>query len=164
LNKMVKELKPTDTDWSEQVIVDKENGFLEFPIMRQPIFLTTDTIPWRTGAPSAGAEWPQSADVRRMASILAWIEVDYVYGFEAIPELTQKTCMKLVVMELLGKKGASESQGTSTFTIAGLGETWGQGAGIFGGPFGALLGQLNADVEKDIVLLRRRRGITVSIM
>jgi hypothetical protein len=99
-----------------------------------------------------------------MTSIVNWIEVDYIYGFEAIPELAQDACMKLVVMELLGKKGASESQGTSTFTIAGMGETWGQGAGIFGGPFGSLLGKLNADVEKDIALLRQRRGITISIV
>jgi hypothetical protein len=163
-NKMMKELKPTDTDWSERVIVDDENGFLELPITRQPIFLATDIIRWRTGAPSEWAEWPRSADVRRMASIVAWIEVDYVYGFQAIPELAQKACMKLVAMELLGKKGASESQGTSTFTIAGMGETWGQGAGVFGGPFGALLGQLNADVEKNLTLLQRRRGVAVSIL
>jgi len=163
-NKMMKELKPTDTDWSERVIVDDENGFLELPITRQPIFLATDIIGWRTGAPSERAEWPRSADVRRMASIVAWIEVDYVYGFQAIPELAQKACMKLVAMELLGKKGASESQGTSTFTIAGMGETWGQGAGVFGGPFGALLGQLNADVEKNLTLLQRRRGVAVSII
>jgi len=163
-NKLLKELKPTDADWSERVIIDKENGFLELPITRQPVFLATDIIRWRTGAPAERAEWPRSADVRRMTSIVNWIEVDHIYGFEAIPELAQDACMKLVVMELLGKKGASESQGTSTFTIAGMGETWGQGAGVFGGPFGALLGKLNADVEKDTALLRQRRGITISIV
>jgi len=67
-------------------------------------------------------------------------------------------------MVLLGKKGASESQGTSTITIAGLGETWGQGAGVYGGPFGSLIGQLNAEVERGITLLRRRGALAVSIL
>jgi len=163
-NKLVKELKPTETDWSERVIVDTENGFLELPITRQPIFLATDIVRWRTGAPAERAEWPRSADVRRMTSIVTWIEADYTYGYQTIPQLVREACTKLVVMVLLGKKGASESQGTSTITIAGLGETWGQGAGVYGGPFGALIGQLNADVEKAITLLRRRRALAISIL
>jgi len=162
-NNLIKELKSTDTDFSQCVIADKENGFLELPVARQPLYTASDIFRWRAeaGAPS---EWPRLKEFRRATSVVAWIEVDYTYGYQVIPAMARETCMKIVAMHLLAKKGASDSQGVSALGITGLTETWGQGTAVYSGPFGSLLGQLNTDIERNLSLLQARRGVAVSIV
>lgn len=162
-NHLIKEWKWTDGDWVQKVIIDKDNGFLEFPILKLPFVTSTELFRWTAGAGIQPSEWPRQPEFKRMTSVISWIEVDYTYGFPTIPRLAEEAALKLTVIELLGKKGAGETQGTSSMSIAGFGETWAQG-GQFTGPYASLLGQLSKDVERNLRLLRRRRAIAVSIM
>jgi hypothetical protein len=71
--------------------------------------------------------------------------------------------MKMTVIELLKKKGASDTQGAASIGIAGMTETFSaRGAGAGGtGPYGHLIAELQTDVDETLELFRKRRWLPV---
>jgi len=79
------------------------------------------------------------------------IEVSYVYGYTTVPETIKAACTKMVVIELLKKKGVSISQGASNINMEGVTEAFSHGSmGGGTGPFGHLIGELTKDIESDL--------------
>jgi hypothetical protein len=71
--------------------------------------------------------------------------------------------MKMVAIELLKKKGASDTQGASVISIAGMTESFAarggttQAGGGAAGPFGHIISELQADIDSTLDGFRKRR-------
>jgi len=163
-NALSKEWISTDSDWAQKVIIGKENGFLEFPLLKMPFMTSAELFRWETAGGLQPSEWPRQPEFKRMVSAIAWIEVDYQAGFSAIPSPIGDACLKMVVMELLRKKGLSDTQGASSMSIAGFGETWAQGSPQATGPFASVIGPLSTEIQRTFELYRKRRSISISIL
>jgi hypothetical protein len=72
------------------------------------------------------------------------IEVVYTYGHETTPESIKDACIKLVVIDLLRKKGVAVAQGTTATTLAGVSETYQPS------PYENLIRQLQEDIKRDL--------------
>ena len=94
---------------------------------------------------------------------IANIEVTCTYGYPTPPSGIRDACMKMVVIEALKKKGASDTQGATTLSVAGMSETYATrgGAGGGAGPFGHLIDELQQDVDATLELFRKRRWLAV---
>jgi hypothetical protein len=88
---------------------------------------------------------------------IANIEVSYTYGYANPPNAIKDACIKMVVIELLKKKGISISQGASNINMTGVSEAFSHGSmGGGTGPFGHIIGELQQDIESDLALYRSR--------
>lgn len=162
-NQLIRDIKETEPDFALNIIIDYANGFITLP----------SAVFWL--APPFGAYWPASSYgggyalrgtdfdyVNKFGRGIANVEVNYTYGFQMPPEGIRDACKKMVVIELLKKKGASDTQGSSVVSIAGMSETFTQQAAQRGsGPYAALIGDLQADVDATLEHYRKKRLLVV---
>lgn len=166
---VVTDIKSTDPNFATELIIDSVNGFVTLPSPAIPS-LTSPLAGVGAGwqpllspyypQPSAGVPYDYSTHFGRGVSNIA---VTYVYGYQTPPEGIRDACKKLVIIELLKKKGASDSQGVATAAIAGMSETFSARGGSSGGtgPFGHTIDELQQDVDATLELFRKRRWLTV---
>jgi hypothetical protein len=162
-NQLIRDIKETDSDFASNLITDSERGFITLPpnvVIMFPVPLAA-MFYWPYS--SYGAYTLRGTDydyVNRFGRGVANIEVTYTYGYQVPPEGIRDTCMKMVVIELLKKKGASDTQGAAVISIAGMSESFSQrGGGQMGasGPFAQLISDLQADIDANLELFRKRR-------
>jgi hypothetical protein len=84
------------------------------------------------------------------------IAVTYTYGYSATPDAVNEAVYKMVVIDILRKKGATDSQGASTISIAGFSQTY-SARGDTSGPYGSLITELQQDVNSIITQYRKSR-------
>jgi hypothetical protein len=82
-----------------------------------------------------------------------------MYGYAIPPPGIRDVCMKMVVIEMLKKKGASDTQGSSVVSIAGMSETFTQQGGQQGGSgaFAHTIAELQRDIDTTLDGFRKRR-------
>jgi len=157
-NTLIKTFAPTDADWLTNVTIDYDNGFIEIPIIRQPSMAATELYRWAASGGQEPSDWPRRAEMTRMTTIVATLAITYKYGCQIPPAPIRNACMKMVAAELLAKKGASDSQGVGSMTMAGLGINYPRG------PYEPMPERLRADADRAIQEFRRRDQVAVSIL
>jgi hypothetical protein len=149
---VISDIKPTDTDFATRVTVDYEYGYIT--LNQAGVALAPVPI-------ASNFYWPYSsylgaASVRAADFDYAYhfgkgysnIIVDYTYGYQVPPEPIRRAAMKMVVIEILRKRGASDSQGVASESIAGATFTYGTRSAQGGsGPYGHTIAELQADVD-----------------
>ena len=158
---LIKDIKESDSEFSTAIIIDYDNGFLTLP--SASYWLTSPYFwPNTSFGPAMlmkGTDYDYS---NRFGKGIANIEVNYSFGFQVPPEGIRDACKKMVVIELLKKKGASDTQGSSVISIAGMTETFTQQAAQKGsGPFAALIGDLQADIDATLDHYRKKRLLVI---
>ena len=163
-NQLVADIKSTDSNFATELIIESVNGFITLPSPAIPNLasplagigagwqpLLTPYYP----QPSAGVPYDYSTHFGRG---IANIAITYTYGYQVPPEGIRDACMKMVVIELLKKKGTSDSQGAATVAVAGMSESFAaRGAQGGGGPYAHVLDELQGDVDATLELFRKRR-------
>jgi len=159
---IVTDIKDTDQDFASKIIIDSVNGFLTLPSasywLTNPYFWPNTSF--GPAMLMKGTDYDYS---NRFGKGIANIEVNYTFGFQVPPEGIRDSCKKMTVIELLKKKGASDTQGAAVIAIAGMSETFSaRGSGQGGtGPYGHLIGELQADIEATIEHYRKKRLLVV---
>jgi len=165
-NQLIKDIKETDSDFASALIIDSENAFVTLPPTTMPLLpFPMGTLwywPWSSFWPSSVAGSPYDYSTR-FGRGTANIEVKYTYGYAIPPSGIRDACMKMVVIELLKKKGASDTQGATTLSVAGMSETFATrgGAGGGAGPYGHVMDELQQDIDATLELFRKRRWLAV---
>jgi hypothetical protein len=163
---LIRDFTETGSDPVSSLILDTERGFITIP----------PAVYWLM--PTYGAAyfyWPYSSYVgtllrgsdydysSRFGRGVANIQVTYTHGFATPPPGIRDCCMKMVAIELLKKKGASDTQGASVISIAGMTESFAarggttQAGGGAAGPFGHIISELQADIDSTLDGFRKRR-------
>jgi hypothetical protein len=162
-NQVVTDIKSTDANFASELIIDAQNGFITLPSAGIPMLASQlGAMGWYPPIyayqpfPAAGVPFDYTTHFGRGISN---IEVTYTYGFQVPPEGIRDACKKMVVIELLKKKGASDSQGVATVAVGGMSETFATRGGASGGsgPFGHMVDELQQDIEATLELFRKRR-------
>ena len=158
---IITDIKKTDSDFASKLIIDLVNGFVTLPsasyYMTNPYFWPNTSF--ASAMMMKGTEYDYS---NRFGKGVANVEVNYTYGFKTPPEGIRDACKKMVIIEMLKKKGASDTQGSSVISIAGMTETFTQQAAQRGsGPFAALIGDLQADIDATLEQHRKRRLLVI---
>ena len=166
-NQVILDVKSTDPNFASELIIDSQNGFITLPSAGIP-FLASQlgAMGWYPPIyayqpfPAAGVPFDYTMHFGRG---IANIEVTYTYGYAIPPSGIRDACMKMVVIELLKKKGASDTQGATTIGVAGMTETFATRGGASGGagPFGHVIDELQQDIDAALELFRKRRWLTV---
>jgi len=162
-NQVVTDIKSTDTNFASELIIDAQNGFITLPSAGIPMLASQlGALGWYPPIyayqpfPAAGVPFDYTTHFGRG---IANIEATYTYGFATPPPGIRDVCMKMVVIEMLKKKGASDTQGSSVVSIAGMSETFtqqgGQQAGS--GPFAHTIAELQRDIDATLEGFRKRR-------
>jgi hypothetical protein len=165
-NSLVTDIKSTDSDFSSKLIVDTVNGFVTLTSAAIPAFLVPmGAMGW---FPPQGLIWPVTSRgvpydyATHFGQGVANVEVTYTYGYQVPPEAIRDACMKMAAIELMKKKGAADTQGVASFSIAGLTETYAaRGASGGTGAFGHLIDELQQDVDATLEGFRKRRWLAV---
>jgi hypothetical protein len=162
-NQVVTDIKSTDANFASELIIDAQNGFITLPSAGIPMLASQlGALGWYPPIyayqpfPAAGVPFDYTTHFGRG---IANIEVTYSYGFAIPPSGIRDACMKMVVIELLKKKGASDTQGATTIGVAGMTETFATRGGASGGagPFGHVIDELQQDIDATLELFRKRR-------
>jgi len=162
-NQVVTDIKSTDANFASELIIDAQNGFITLPSAGIPMLGSQlGALGWYPPIyayqpfPAAGVPFDYTTHFGRG---IANIEVNYMYGYAIPPSGIRDACMKMVVIELLKKKGASDSQGAATIAVAGMSETFATRGGASGGagPYGHVMDELDRDVQATLELFRKRR-------
>jgi hypothetical protein len=162
-NQVVTDIKSTDANFASELIIDSKNGFITLPSAGIPMLGSQlGALGWYPPIyayqpfPAAGVPFDYTTHFGRG---IANIELTYTYGFQVPPEGIRDACKKMVVIELLKKKGASDSQGAATITLAGMSETFATRGGASGGsgPYGHMIDELQTDVDTTLEGFRKRR-------
>jgi hypothetical protein len=161
-NQLIRDIKETDSDFASNLITDSERGFITLPPNVVIMFPAPLAAMFYWPYSSYGSHTLRGTDydyVNRFGRGVANIEVTYTYGFPTPPPGIRDVCMKMAVIELLKKKGASDTQGSSVVSIAGMSETFtqqgGQQAGS--GPFAHMIAELQRDIDATLEGFRKRR-------
>jgi hypothetical protein len=166
-NQVVTDIKSTDANFASELIIDAQNGFITLPSAGIPMLGSQlGALGWYPPIyayqpfPAAGVPFDYTTHFGRG---IANIEVTCTYGYPTPPSGIRDACMKMVVIEALKKKGASDTQGATTLSVAGMSETYATrgGAGGGAGPFGHLIDELQQDVDATLELFRKRRWLAV---
>lgn len=162
-NQVVTDIKSIDANFASELIIDAQNGFITLPSAGIPMLGSQlGALGWYPPIyayqpfPAAGVPFDYTTHFGRG---ITNIEVSYTYGFAIPPSGIRDACMKMVVIELLKKKGASDSQGAATIGVAGMTETFATRGGASGGsgPYGHMMDELDQDVQATLELFRKRR-------
>lgn len=159
-NQVITDIKGTDSNFANELIIDYVNGFITLPSLGIPQL----AIPVGAWYPVLTTPYPPPARgvpadyVGHFGAGISNVRITYVYGFQQPPEPIRHACEKLVTIELLRKKGSSDSQGLSSEAIAGVTMQYSaRGATGGAGPFGHMIAELALDV-KDIMTQYRKRS------
>ena len=164
-NQLITDIKSTDANFSTELIIDYVNGFIMLPPAAYPLGPIPYSTPWfypytsYMGYPLVASPFDYST---RFGMGTSNIVVTYIYGYQTPPEKIREAAMKLVIIELLKKKGLSDTQGVATASIAGMSETYAvRGASGAAGPFGHTIAELQADVKETCTLFRKKKWLVV---
>jgi hypothetical protein len=161
-NTVVTDIKSTDTNFASELIIDSVKGFITLPSAGIPMLGSQlGAMGWYPPIwayhpfPAAGVPFDYTM---HFGLGVANIEVTYTYGFQTPPEEIRKACMKSVVIELVKKKGASDTQGIASEAIVGVTRTYAvRGSQGGGGPYAHLMDELQSDIDAALELFRKRR-------
>ena len=162
-NTPVLDIKSTDANFATELIVDSVNGFIMLPsaalpqlgaLMGGAVGTWYPPLTSYYPTPSAGVPYDYVTHFGRGVSNIV---VTYTYGFQQPPEPIRLACMKMVVIELLKKKGASDSAGMASEAVAGvtLQYTPRSSSGT-SGPYGSMIGELQNEIKDTISQYRKR--------
>jgi hypothetical protein len=164
-NQLITDIKSTDTNFAAELIVDYVDGFITLPPASMPLssmpYGTMWSWPWSSLSPAllAASQYDYST---RFGIGISNVAVTYTHGFQVPPEPIRRACMKLVVIELLRKRGASDTQGVATESIAGATLTFATRSAQGGsGPYGHFIAELQADVTQVIKDWQAKRLRTI---
>ena len=162
-NQVVTDIKSTDTNFASELIIDAQNGFITLPSAGIPMLGSQlGALGWYPPIyayqpfPAAGVPFDYTTHFGRG---ITNIEVTYTYGYAIPPSGIRDACMKMVAIEVLKKKGASDTQGSSVVSIAGMSETFTQQGGQQGGSgaFAHTIAELQRDIDTTLDGFRKRR-------
>lgn len=164
-NQLIKDIKITDTNFATELIIDYVDGFITLPPASMPLssmpYGTMWSWPWSSLSPAllAASQYDYST---RFGIGISNIAITYTHGFQVPPEPIRRACMKLVVIELLRKRGTSDSQGVASVSIAGATKTFATRSSSGGsGPYGHMIAELQADVQQVIKDWQAKRLRTI---
>ena len=148
-NQLVRTLAESD------VILEKPIGCITIPAPFYWLYYWPYTPYFGSVAPSLT---PSRYDYFNLFGIgTANVEVSYNYGYATAPPRIADAAIKMVSIEILQKKGVSQTQGTSGVSMVGITETYGQtGAAGGSGPFKGLIDEWQKDIEEDLALYRSK--------
>jgi hypothetical protein len=151
-NQLITDIKKTDSNFATELIIDYVLGFITLPPASPPLapypYGTPYYWPWSTMNPALLS--PSQYDYSTRFGVgTSNVVVTYTHGYQIPPEPIRRAAMKMVIIELLRKRGAADSQGVATRTIAGATVTYATRGGASGGsgPYGHLIDELDTDVQ-----------------
>jgi hypothetical protein len=159
-NQLVSDIKSTDADFATRVITDANRGFitlaqnavLMFPVPLASMFYW----PYSMGAYPYSLRASEFDYTYRFGKGISNISVTYTYGYSTVPDAVNEAVYKMVVIDVLRKKGATDSQGASSIAIAGFSQTYSP-RGATSGPYGSLIEELQQDINAIIGQYRKSR-------
>jgi hypothetical protein len=157
-NQLVSDIKSTDADFSTRVIIDGERGYLTlaqnavlmFPVPLASMFYW----PYSMGAYPYTLRASEFDYTYRFGTGVSNVWVNYTYGYASIPDAVREAAYKMVVIDILRKKGATDSQGASSIAITGFSQTYSP-RGATSGPYGSLIEELQQDINAIIGQYRK---------
>jgi hypothetical protein len=159
-NQLISDIKSTDSDFSTRLIIDSQRGFvtlsqsavLMFPIPLASMFywpMSTGAYPYTLRASDFDYTYCFGIGYSNVV-------VTYTYGYTSIPDAIREAAYKMVVIDILRKKGATDSQGASSISITGFSQTYSP-RGATSGPYGSLIEELQQDINAIIGQYRKSK-------
>lgn len=151
-NVIISDIKPTDTDYATRVTIDSEHGYItlnQAAAIIAPVPIASNFYwPFSSYFSASTVRAAEFDYTYHFGKGLSNVIVDYTYGFQVPPEPIRRACMKMVVIELLRKRGTVDSQGVASESVAGATFTFATRSAQGGsGPYGHMIAELQQDVD-----------------